>query len=243
MLKKIVMSLALSTLICSGIAVSAQTKDAPSVSATGKADKELKADAALVILSLSADGILMVDAEKGYQEKYSKLESALRETYKDIKIEQKTVAIGQKQNRNYSPDNQAKPQPEIRKQIILTLPPDPKIVSETIDTAMRNGAMLSSEGQPYYSGQVNSVVYYVLKDYAQAEKSVQEMAFADFRKNAEELAATAGKKTGKLLGISINAPFQQPYGISAIIPFKYYAVEPDKIKVSTSVYGSLEIKD
>ena len=105
MLKNIVMSLALSTLICSGIAVSAQTKDAPSVSATGKADKELKADAALVILSLSADGILMVDAEKVYQEKYSKLESALKETYKDIKIEQKTVAIGQKQNRNYSPDN------------------------------------------------------------------------------------------------------------------------------------------
>lgn len=243
MLKKSIMSLFLSALMCSGLMVTAQTKDIPSVSATGKADKEVKADAALVVLFLNADGILMVDAEKGYQEKYSKLEAALKETYKDIKIEQKTVSIGQKQNRNYSPDSQAKPQPEIRKQIILTLLPDAKIVSEIIDTAMRNGAMLSSDGQFSYSGQPNSVVYYVLKEQAQIEKSVQETAFADFKKNAEDLAALAGKKTGKLLMISVNTPFQQPYGISAIIPFKYYAVEPDRIKVSASIYGSFELKD
>ena len=223
----------------------AEIKDVPSVSFTGKADKEVKADAAMVVLYLNADGILMVDAEKSYQEKYSKLEVALKEAYKEIKIEQKTVAVGQKQNRNYSPDAQAKPQPEIRKQILLTLPPDTKIVSEIIDAAMRNGAMLSSDGQVYYSGsgQLNSVVFYVLKDYAQVEKGVQEMAFADLKKNAEELAAAAGKKTGKLLGISMTGSFQQPYGSLTAIPFKYYAIEPDRVKVSASVYGSFELRD
>jgi uncharacterized protein YggE len=230
--------------MCSGLMVTAQIKDVPSVSATGKADKEVKADATLVVVFLNADGILMVDAEKNIQEKYSKLEAALKETYKEIKIDQKTAAIGQKQNRNYSPDSQAKPQPEIRKQIILTLPPDAKLVSEIIDTAMRNGAMLSSDGQFSYSGQPNSVVFYVLKEYAQVEKSVQEMAFADFKKNAEDLASLAGKKTGKILMISVTSAFQQqPYGISSIVPFKYYAVEPDRIKVSVSVHGSFELKD
>jgi uncharacterized protein YggE len=223
--------------------VSAQIKDVPSVSATGKADKEVKADAAMVILYLNDDGILMVDTEKSYREKYSKLEAALKETYKDIIIEQKTVAIGQKQNRNYSPDNQAKPQPEIRKQIIVTLPPDAKIVSGIIDAAMRNGARLSSDGQVYYSGQMNSVVFYVLKEDAQAEKSVQKMAFADLKKKADELASVAGKKTGKLLSISTSAAFQQPYGSLTAIPCKYYSIEPDKVKVSSSIYGSFELKD
>ena len=246
MLKKSTVSLLLSVLLCSGMMLSAAESDAFKISASGKGEKEIKADIAKVIIYLSADGILMVDAEKTFQEKYAKLENALKEKYKDLEIEQKVIGIGQKRSNNYNPDNQAKPQPEIRKQLTITIPADAKIASEIIDIAIRNGATLSAESQVYYSGQVNSAVLYGLKDYAKAEKEVKDMALADMKKNAEELAAIAGKKLGKMTSISIcGAPMQQVYYPNSTpnTNLKYTAIEQDKVKVAVTINGTFILED
>ncbi|MHB9139428.1 MAG: SIMPL domain-containing protein, partial [Victivallaceae bacterium] len=183
MLKKSIVSMLLVMLCCGGFAAFAAGK----ISATGKAEKEFKADTAWIIVYLSADGILMADAEKSYQGKFAKLENLLKTQFKDIRaIEQKTVSIGQKRNNYYAPDQNKQPQPEIRKQIIITLPPDVKLVSEIIDAAIRNGAALTADNQTEFSGQLNSAAIYGLKESADAEKEVQKMAFENCKKNAEE---------------------------------------------------------
>jgi len=246
MLRKSVMSLLLAALFCSGMMISAAENDLSKIAASGKAEKEVKADIAKVVIYLSADGILMVDAEKTFQEKYDKLEAAIKEKCKDSEIEQKVIAIGQKRSNNYSPDNPPKPQPEIRKQIIVTIPADPKIASEIIDAAIRNGATLTAEPQVYYSGQTNSAVFYGMKDYDKIEKEVKNMAFVDLKKNAEDLAAIADKKIGKLTSLSIVAsPMQQyyPANLNQNTNLKYSAFEPDKIKVSVSVNGTFVLLD
>ena len=245
MLNKSVVSM-LVIVLCYGAIAAFAGDDVAKVSASGKAEKSVKADTAWIIIYLSADGILMTDAEKAYQEKFAKLESVLKEKFKDIQsIEQKTIAIGQKRS-NYVPD-QNKPQPEIRKQIIVVLPPDTKLASDIIDTAIRNGAMLTADNQSYYSGQLNSVVIYGLKESTEAEKEVQKLAFADFKKNAETIAALiAYSHLGNVSTISVSGTTtggQQIYipGMNMPLPFKYYALEPDKIKVSAAVSGTFEI--
>jgi len=245
MLKKSIVSVLLVVLCCGGFAAFAGD-DVAKVSASGKAEKAVKADTAWIIVYLSADGILMADAEKAYQEKFAKLESTLKTQYKDIKsIEQKTVAMGQKRS-NYSSDQNKLPQPEIRKQLIITLPPDSKLAADVIDTAIRNGAVLTADNQSYYSGQLNSVVIYGLKETADIEKEVQKMAFDDCKKNAGEIAALAGGSPGKVLTVSaIGTPgVQQIYvsGISMPVPVKYFAIEPDKVKVTSSVNATFELK-
>ncbi len=246
MLRKSTMTLLLAVLFCSGMMISAAESDVFKISASGKAEKEVKADVAKIIIYLNADGILMVDAEKAYQEKYAKLENALKEKYKDLEIEQKVVGLGQKRTNNYNPDNQAKPQPEIRKQIMITLPADSKIVYEIIDTAIRNGATLSADSQVYYGGQINSAVIYGLKEYAKLEKELKDLALADMKKNAEELAAIAGKKVGKMTSISISgAPAQQVFYPNTMpnTNLKYTAIEPDKVKITVSITGSFILED
>lgn len=246
MLKKTIVSLLLVVLCCGGFAVCAGD-DVAKVSASGKAEKEVKADGAWIILYLSADGVLMTDAEKAYQDKFAKLESLLKDKFKDIQsIEQKTVAVAQKRS-YYGPPDQNKPQPEICKQIIIALPPDTKLASDIIDTAIRNGATLAANNQSYYSGQLNSVVIYGLKEAADIEKEVQKMAFADCKKNAGEIAALADGKTGNVLTLSVGTPSgaQQIYvsEFKMPLPVKYSALEPDKIKVISSVNATFELKN
>ena len=246
MLRKSLVSLLLVVSFCSGMMLSAAENESFKISASGKAEKEANADTARVIIYLSADGILMVDAEKTFLEKYAKLENALKEKYKDLAIEQKVISIGQKRSNNYNPDNQVKPQPEIRKQLTITIPADGKLASEIIDAAIRNGATLSAEPQVYYGGQVSSAVIYGLKDSAKIEKEVKDLALADMKKNAGELAVIAGKKLGKMTSISISgAPGQPVYypNSSPNVNLKYTAIEPDKVKVSTVVNGAFILED
>ncbi|MHB9139427.1 MAG: SIMPL domain-containing protein [Victivallaceae bacterium] len=247
MLKKSIVSVLLAVMCGGGFAAFAGD-DVAKVSASGKAEKAVKADTAWIILYLSADGILMTDAEKAYQEKFAKLESALKTQYKDIQsIEQKAFSIGQKRITYYGPDQNKQPQPEVRKQIIIALPADTKLASDIIDTAIRNGAALTADNQSYYSGQLNSVVIYGLKEAADIEKEVQKMAFDDCKKNAAEIAALAGGTTGKVLMLSVAGAPQMPQmyvsGINMPLPIKYFAVEPDKIKVTSSVNATFELKN
>ena len=246
MLKKYAVSLLLAALFCSGMMLSAAESEAFKISASGKAEKEVKADTARVIIYLSADGILMVDAEKTFLEKYAKLENALKEKYKDLEIEQKVISIGQKRSNNYNPDSQTKPQPEIRKQLTITIPADGRLASEIIDAAIRNGATLTADPQVYYGGQVNSAVIYGLKDSAKIEKEIKDLALANMKKNAGELAAIAGKKLGKMTSISISGmPMQPVYypNNSPNVNLKYTAIEPDKVKVSTVINGTFILED
>jgi uncharacterized protein YggE len=219
--------------------------DVSKVATSGKAEKTVKADTALIILYISADGILMADAEKAYQEKFSKLEGILKAQFKDIQsIEQKTLAIGQKRV-SYNPDQNKQPQPEIRKQLSIVIPPDSKLAFEIIDTAIRNGAALTTDPNNYYStGQLNSTVIYGLKDCVEIEKELLKMALDDCKKNAGAISQQIpGSSLGNIANISVGGAFgAMPQNIiagsGATPPFKYYSIEPDKIKITVTVNGS-----
>ena len=214
---------------------------------SGKAEREVKPDVALVLLYLSTDGVLMVDAEKDFREKFGKLEKALKENCKEIKsIDTRIVSLGQKFT-GWNPQCTNKAQPEIRKQIIVTIPPDPKVATAIIDIAIRNDATLSPQSNANYGGQLNSVIIYGVNDYAKIEKEVQAEAVADLKKNADGMADMIGRKIRKMTEFSGNQQvnFQHVYinGINFNLPLKYYSVEANKVKISVSYSGKFELKD
>lgn len=217
------------------------------ICASGKAEREVKPDVALVLLYLSTDGVLMVDAEKDFREKFTKLEKVLKEGCKEIKsIDTRIVSLGQKFT-GWNPQCTNKAQPEIRKQIIVTIPPDPKIATAIIDIAIRNDATLSPQSNANYGGQLNSVIIYGVNDYAKIEKEVQVEAIAEMKKNADSIADMIGRKIKKMTEISNchQVNFQHVYinGINFNLPLKYYSVDADKVKVSASFNGKFELKD
>ena len=242
MKKNLAFTLFLLLLSMSGIRAD---EDTALVRVTGIAEKEVKPDTANVIVFLKADSTTLAEAEKSYAAKYARLEKALKEKCPNIRaIEQTSLGSGEKINRTGNGNYVTPPQPEVRKQITVELAPDPVMAIALVDIAIRNNARLSPDNHcSYESPAANSCIIYAVKDYSEIEKELKAKAVEDLQKNAAEAADAIGQKAGKPMEFKFNPPdnLAMGYWRSQNASFKYYGVDPDKIKMTVTCDGAFEL--
>jgi uncharacterized protein YggE len=224
----------------------AQEKNTITVSGTAKV--EAKADIAYITLYIRADGILMVDAVKNAKQKVEQIQKALKEKHKEIKgIEVVDIEIGEKSKEYWSSEQKEEPpRPEVVKRMRITIAPDPALAYQVIDTAIRAGAIMQIPSSVHYSDEIRSVVMYGLLDASKREDEVRKKALEDAEKNAKETATLVGKKIGDVVSVGCSESGFWPQslrimGREAEFPVKHLGLDPEKIEISHSLKVTYEL--
>jgi uncharacterized protein len=228
------------------VSCSAQdARNAVTVNGTGKV--EAKADVAYVTLSVQGDGVLMTDAVEKARQNADQVVKAINEKHQGIKaISVEDFRVGQKDEDYYSPDRKETPRPEIMKRIRITLPPEPKLASDVIDTALRAGATMSMPSSFSYPDDVSGVLVYGLLAASDYEAQARQLAINDAKSKAEKLAALVGKTLGDVTSIQCAGSGSWAEAMcsnnrGADFPAKYVGLQPDKVEVSANLSVSYEL--
>ncbi|HNR94416.1 MAG TPA: SIMPL domain-containing protein [Kiritimatiellia bacterium] len=223
--------------------------DDNTVTVTGKAEIKKKPDVAYVTLYVKGEGILMVDAAKKADQKVEEIKMALQEQIKGIlAVEVSDVAVGEAQREYWGPDRKEEsPRPEITRRLRITISPDPVHVYELVDVAIRAGALMQIPSTVHYSGDVRSVVVYGLLDSSGVEAEARDAAMADARKEAQSLAALAGKSLGDVVKVGCGGTFPSGFpvhvmGRQADYPTAYVGQNPSEIAVNYSLSVSFDMR-
>lgn len=218
------------------------------ITVTGTAKVEAKADIAYITLYIKADGILMVDAVKNAKQKVEQIQKALKEKHKEIKnIEVVDIEIGEKSTEYWSGEQKEEPpRPEVVKRMRITIAPDPALAHQVIDTGIRAGAIMQIPQSIYYSDEIRSVVLYGLLDASKREDEARKKALEDAEKNAKATAELVGKKIGDVVsvGCALGYAWPQPIrimGCEADFPVKHFGVNPEKIEIAHSLTVTYEL--
>ncbi|MDA3798206.1 MAG: SIMPL domain-containing protein [Kiritimatiellae bacterium] len=220
------------------------------VSVMGKAEETVKPDAAYVTVYAQADGILMVDAVKKVGKLVDEITSAVSaqsNIVTDIKVTD--VALGEKQTRYYSSDqDQKSPSPQITRRLRIRCKPDAEGIYEVIDKAIRAGALMQTPSSIRYSDDIRSVVIYGLEQSAEVVDRVRKSAMANAKAEAKKSASYAEKSVGKVvkIGCSGSSNFNFPMrfmGQQADFPTEYIGSNSEEITISHAVSVTFELKD
>ena len=221
-----------------------------SVSVIGKGEVKLKPDVAFVTLYVKGDAVAMVDAAKQVNDKVEEVKTALK-NYKQIKdIEINDAAIGEFQRRVYmsSDDKEEGQHPEIIRRLRITMSPNPAKVYQVIDTAISAGAVMQIPSPITYPSEDKTLVVYGLLKSADAEAQSRQTALADAKKQAETLAALAGKKVGGVMKIASDGLPPESKFIARIVgresdlPTAYIGHNSKEITVGSSLNVVFELK-
>jgi len=128
----------------------------------------------------------------------------------------------------------------------ITIPPDPILAQQIIDTAIRDGAVMQIPSSTHYSGELHSIVIYGLLDASAAVDEAKKKAFEDAKTKAQELAALAGKKIGDVVSISCGRSITFPgrmyiSGRQVDFPTEYVGIDPNKIDISYSLSVTFQL--
>jgi len=218
------------------------------ISTTGTADIERKPDIAYVTLYIKGDGILMEDAIKRAREKSETIQKTLKENYKGIKeVEITDIEIGEKGSKYWSSEKEDEPpRPQVTKRMRISIPPDPILAYQIIDTAIREGAVMQIPSSTHYSGEIRSIVIYGLLDASATEDEAKKKAFEDAKTKAQEMGALAGKKIGEVVSIGCGRNVTFPGGMylsgrKVDFPTEYIGIDPNKIDISYSLSVTFEL--
>jgi len=232
-------------------AISSHAADSEhTVSVTGKAEDNVKPDAAYVTVYAQADGILMVDAVKKVEKLVNEITSAVN-AHNNIlmNIEVTDVALGEKQTQYYRSDQEQKPaSPQVTRRIRIRCKPEPEGIYEVIDKAIRAGALMQTPSSTRYSDDICSVVVYKLEQSAEVLDRVRQAAMADAKAEAKKSASLAGKSVGEVvkIGASGASHFRYPMrvmGQRADFPTEHLGTNPEGIAISHAVSVTFELKD
>lgn len=241
--------------IIAGVTIAALTTgafgdDDGTMTVTGKAEKTLKADIGYIVLYVQGDGILMIDAVKKADENTEAVVVAIKEGREDIKdLQVKLMEVGEKKDRFYSSNqDQDPPRPQVTRQLIVTIPPQPELAVDIIDSAIRAGATLSLQSYTSYSGDLKSAVIYGLLDSKEHEIALKKEAIEDANKKASKLAELAGVELDNVKSIgcnSLNSIHTQIRAFSQQIEFptEYVGVDPNSIKIKATISMTFELAD
>ncbi len=234
---KSIMVLAAMALLVQGICSADGGKSTVTVSGMGKV--AAKPDVAYVTLYVKADGLLMADVAQKIQQKTDDIKKAITAKQSGVKeIIVKDVSVANKDLRWAPTLVGYAPQPEMVKQIRITLLPNPQIVYDVIDAAIQAGAFMN-DNSVHFTGDSYSCVVYGLIKSDEAEAQARSKALEDARGKAETLAALADKRLGEITSIEFSDnSFNKQYEIAmqkASYPTRNLGVDPTEINIVSEI--------
>ena len=223
--------------------------EADSVSVVGKAQLKQKPDVAFVTFYVKGTGDTMVNAAKEADEKVDEVKNGLLKKYKKFRaIEVSDAAVGEAQRNSTAPRRRTKARIQ-RLPIDCTSRPIPiPRLYRMIDAAVNAGAVMQMPSTVRYPDDIRSIVVYGLLKSAPFEALARQSAMADARKQAEALAAVAGKHVGEVIRIGGEGSALPQrlslriMGAESDFPTPYYSQNPNEVVVSYTLSVTFELK-
>ncbi len=227
---KSIMVLAAMALLAQGICSADCGKNTVTVSGMGKVT--VKPDVAYVTLYIKADGLLLADAVQKSKQKTDEIKKAITAKYSGAK----EFVV---KDSSWGSDSDKLPQPQIMKRMRITLPPNPIVVYDVIDAAIRAGAAMSNPSSHSF-GEPDGVAVYGLLKSDEAEAQARTKALEDARGKAETLAALASKSLGEISSVCVNdSDFTSPYETimekGEAYPTKNLGIDPTEINIVSRI--------
>lgn len=215
--------------------------DIPTVTSRASVEVKMKPDTVFVSLVVSANGVLVSDAETNAKETVKKLTAAVEKDFKKVSLSVFDLKTGAKSVGWRTDGGDPAQRPEVSKRLLLSAPYGSIDPAALVDLALRNGASFRDDSR--YVGDPNSSVYYGLKDATEAEKKAEKLAFEKATEQAKSLAALAGKTLGALQGIEKTCGSGESWRPdSDELPVKYKSVSAEDLTVTASVEVEYELK-
>jgi hypothetical protein len=222
--------------------------DDNSVAVAANGEIKAKPDVAYVTVYVKGEGAAMVDAAKEADQKVDEVKAAVQKAHKEIQsIEVSDVTVGEAQRQVWSSEQKEEPpHPEITRRIRMATAPEPAKVYELIDTALTAGALMQISSNVHYPNDGGSIVVYGLLKPEPLEAKAREAAMADARKEAESLAALAGKKLGGVTKIGYQESYPsytvQVVGAEPDAPTRYPSQNAKEVTVTCALSVTFELK-
>ena len=195
-----------------------------------------KADIAFISLYVNASETLLTKAEQTTNEKIDTIKNVIATYSEDIiKFEVFTKKYGDGGDR-YSMRSELGSQPEVVKQIRITVLPDLKLITRIIDRAILNGAALKWSSSSGYGDELAGAVVFGIRNSSEIEAKALSLAFENAKEKAEILAKGLGLSKMKLLTITQAANCTTHFsafvsGRAEKFNCRYLGSDPDKIPV------------
>jgi hypothetical protein len=222
------------------------------VGVTGKGEIKARPDVAYVTVYVKAEGAAMADAGKEADQKVDEVKTAIQKAHKEIQsIEVSEVTVGEAQRQVWTPttagEREDSPHPEITRRIRIATVPKPAKIYELIDTALAAGALMQVPSSIHYPDDSRNIVVYGLLKPEPLEAKAREAAMADARKEAQSLAALAGKKVGGVVNIGRQESYSPSYvvrmmGRESDAPTRYSSLNAKEVTVTCGLSVTFELK-
>jgi len=240
-----------------------------SISVTGRAEKELTPDRYQIAVAVKGNGKTMAIASDDYRKKIENLRTVFNEMdFPEVKIISKGKLLSDSpfvdnemqimMMEGQDPSQQEKSFYLVER-IVLEWQPSPQAsavdlengIHGLLDRVKAEKLSFAGEANPnYYQTNAINLVVGLHSQLRQEEKSLRAAAFADAKAQAEELAAIAGCKVGRVIDLDVVSPVdtasdfesfsQIPYSPSADNEFTCQLGQKIKLKSMLKVRFELE---
>lgn len=209
-----------------------------SISVTGRAEKEVAPDHYQISVAVKASGKTMAIASDDFRKKSENVRTVFNEMdFPEVKILSKgkfltnSPFVDQNEMQIMMMEGQDPNQQEksfyIVERLTFDWQPSPQATAADLENGIHaildrikaEKLTFSGEANPNYY-QVSNLVVGLNSQLSKEEKSLRAAAFADAKSQAEELAALAGAKVGKVLEIEVASEIARRESYSATVdPF------------------------
>jgi len=241
-----------------------------SISVTGRAEKELTPDRYQISVAVKGNGKTMAIASDDYRKKIENVRTVFNEMdFPEVKIVSKgkllsdSPFVDPNEMQIMMMEGQDPSQQEksfyLVERIVLEWQPSPQAsavdlengIHGLLDRVKAEKLSFAGEANPnYYQTSASNLVVGIHSQLRQEEKSLRAAAFADAKAQAEELAAIAGCKVGRVIDLDVVSPVdtasdfesfsQIPYSPSADNEFTCQLGQKIKLKSMLKVRFELE---
>lgn len=210
----------------------------PSISVRGIGVKTVKPDQAHVWVYAVGNGILVSDALADANKRVQAITEAVRKLDPEVSApEVVTVSIGREEKRFWRGDEKDESRPQVMQRVLFKLPVAPDRAAAVADAAVRAGAVLDVPRSSWVASEINSNIYYTIKDEAVLKTELIKAAIEDARANAQKLAILVGKKLGDIISFNEygqNEMFVYPLERGRLAS-RYLGTDPEKLEVRETI--------